>query len=102
MRPSTLFRIILGRVEKVPIELSTPVIQNAILAAIDRAIPQGLSGDYLDVGSGVGKLLNLVQTRYRVNCFACDYTGELMRLPDQPVEIVDLNREPLPYSNDQF
>lgn len=102
MRPSTLFRIILGRVEEVPIELSTPVIHQAILRAIDRAAPQGLSGDYLDVGSGVGKLLTLVGARYAVSCSACDYTRELMRLPDQTVEIVDLNREPLPYPDNHF
>jgi len=102
MRPSTLFRIIRGRVEDVPIELSTPVIHQAILRAIDRATPTGLSGDYLDVGSGVGKLLKLVAARYRVNCFACDYTRELMRLPGQAVEIVDLNREPLPYPDNRF
>ena len=102
MRPSTLLRIILGRVEDVPIELSTPVIQRAILSAIDRAVPHGLSGDYLDVGSGVGKLLRLVGPRYGLRCFACDYTRELMRLPDQAVEIVDLNREPLPYPDNRF
>src|ERR1700676_1556223 len=102
MRPSTLLRIILGRVEDVPIELSTPVIHQAILRAIDRAAPQGLSGDYLDVGSGVGKLLKLVSARYRMNCFACDYTRELMRLPDQAIEIVDLNRAPLPFSDNRF
>src|ERR1700676_1297884 len=102
MRPSTLLRIILGRVEDVPIELSTPVIHQAILRAIDRATPTGLSADYLDVGSGVGKLLKLVAARYRVNCFACDYTRELMRLPGQAVEIVDLNREPLPYPDNRF
>lgn len=102
MRPSTLFRIILGRVEDVPIELSTPVIHQAILRAIDRAAPRGLSGDYLDVGSGVGKLLKLVGARYNLNCFACDYTRELMRSPDQAVEIVDLNREPLPYVDNRF
>lgn len=102
MRPSTLFRILLGRVEEVPIELSTPAIHQAILRAVDRASPQGLSGDYLDVGSGVGKLLGLMRTRYRLNCFACDYTRELMRLPEQPVEMVDLNRGPLPYADNRF
>lgn len=102
MRPSTLLRIILGRVEDVPIELSTPVIHRAILHAIDRAAPRGLSGDYLDVGSGVGKLLKLVGERYDLSCFACDYTRELMRLPDQAVEIVDLNREALPYTDNRF
>jgi 2-polyprenyl-3-methyl-5-hydroxy-6-metoxy-1,4-benzoquinol methylase len=102
MRPGTLYRIILGRTEPVPIELSTPVIHRAIMRAIDDAAPKGLSGDYLDVGSGVGKLLKLIGARYGVNCFACDYTRELIRFPDQPVDIVDLNREPMPYADDRF
>lgn len=101
MRPGTLLRLILGT-EPPPIELSTPAIQRAILRAIDLAIPQGPVGDYLDVGSGTGKLLELIKARYRVNCFACDYTRELMRLPGQAVEIVDLNDDPLPYSDGRF
>jgi SAM-dependent methyltransferase len=102
MRPGTLYRIILGRTDPVPIELSTPTIHRAILRAIEKAAPTGLSGDYLDVGSGVGKLLDLIRARYPVNCFACDYTHELMRSPGQQVEIVDLNHEPLPYADNRF
>jgi SAM-dependent methyltransferase len=102
MRPGTLYRIILGRTEPVPIELSTPTIHRAILRAIEQAALAGISGDYLDVGSGVGKLLEIIRARYPLNCYACDYTRELMRLPDQEVQIVDLNREPLPYGNDRF
>lgn len=102
MRPRTLFRIILGRTEPVPLELSTPTIHRAILHAIERAAPTRLSGDYLDVGSGAGKLLQLVTERFGVRPFACDYTHKLMRSPNQAVEIVDLNREPLPYPKDRF
>jgi SAM-dependent methyltransferase len=82
---------------------STPSIRAAILDAIDKAVPQDVSGDYLDVGSGEGELLNLVKLRYScLRCFACDYTAELIRLSDQTVNIVDLNREPLPYPDNRF
>lgn len=83
-------------------ELSTPAIHRAILRAIDNAAPGGLKGDYLDVGSGAGELIELIATRYQVRPFACDYTDSLMKLPGQEVTIVDLNSNPLPYEESRF
>jgi SAM-dependent methyltransferase len=106
MRLETLLRQIFNRPEPLPPEgmigLSTPAIHQAILCAIDRAAPTGLSGDYLDIGSGMGDLVRLVRARFSVKSFACDYTQELMRLPGQAVEIVDLNQDPLPYPDGRF
>jgi SAM-dependent methyltransferase len=106
MRLKTLVRQILGRPEPLPTKgmmgLSTPAIHRAILRAIDREAPHSLSGQYLDIGSGLGELLGVINARYGVKGFACDYTQELMRLPGQAVEIVDLNQDPLPYSADRF
>ena len=103
MRPRRLFRIILGRTKNYPTsELSTPRIHQAILSAIDQAAPRNLSGDYLDVGSGKGELLKLIGARYNVRCFACDYTAHLMKVQGQPVDIVDLNHDSLPYSDHRF
>jgi SAM-dependent methyltransferase len=87
---------------KRPSELSTPAIHRAILRAIQRAAPDGLTGDYLDVGSGAGELLSCIRHRYGLRPFACDYTDRLMRVRDQPVAIVDLNSQPLPYEGDRF
>ncbi len=84
------------------IGLSTPTIHQAILRAIDRAMPEGFAGDYLDIGSGMGDLVGLVRARYNVRSFACDYTQELMRLPGQAIEIADLNHDPLPYAEGRF
>lgn len=107
MRLETVLRRLLGRPDPLPppdglVGLSTPSIYRAIIRAIDRATHGQLTGDYLDVGSGIGELLGLVKARYPVSGFACDYTGDLMRLPNQAVEIVDLNHEPLPYSDNRF
>ncbi len=85
-----------------PAELSTPTIQRAILKAIEKAAPRKFAGDYLDVGSGAGELLSFVRQRYALRAFACDYTDRLMRVRSQPVEIVDLNSEPLPFEDNRF
>ncbi len=102
MRLRKVFRKVFGLRKSDRSELSTPTIHRAILRAIDRAAPDDLTGDYLDVGSGAGELLTLVQKRYGVRRFACDYTDTLMRVPDQPVAIVDLNSEPLPFEDNRF
>ena len=103
MRLRWIIKKILGRRKSGLIsELSTPAIHRAILRAIEVAAPQGVTGDHLDVGSGSGELLKLIAARYRVYSFACDYTDTLMKIPDQPVQIVDLNNDLLPYSSDRF
>jgi SAM-dependent methyltransferase len=102
MRLRKLVRKIFGLTKSDRSELSTPTIHRAILRAIDQAAPNGLTGDYLDVGSGAGELLTLVQKRYGVRAFACDYTDRLMRVPNQSVAIVDLNSESLPFEGRRF
>lgn len=102
MRLRKVLRKVFGLRKSDRSELSTPTIHRAILRAIARAAPDDLTGDYLDVGSGAGELLTLVQKRYGVRRFACDYTDTLMRVPDQPVAIVDLNSEPLPFEDNRF
>jgi SAM-dependent methyltransferase len=102
MRPRRLFRLIFGRTRPTPGELSTPKIHRAILRAIEQSASPNLSGDYLDVGSGAGGLLQLIAARYGVRPFACDYTDGLMKMQGQPVDIVDLNHDPLPYADNRF
>ena len=73
-----------------------------MLTAVQRAAPGGLRGDHLDIGSGTGDLLRLVADQFRLRSFACDYTDQLMKNPGQKVEIVDLNRAPLPFDDNRF
>jgi len=84
-------------------QLSTPVIHRAVLRAVEDTLPQGIGGDYVDIGSGKGELLSLLGARYPgLRAFACDYTDQLMKKPGQKVEVVDLNRQPLPFPDGRF
>jgi SAM-dependent methyltransferase len=84
-------------------EFSTSAIHQAILRTVKEARPNGLTGRYLDIGSGKGELLTLFADRFPgVELFACDYTDQLMKRPGQNVELVDLNQQPLPFQDQQF
>jgi SAM-dependent methyltransferase len=54
------------------------------------------------VGSGTGELMRAVAMRYPVQAFGCDYTTDLIAKSDQKIDIVDLNREPLPFADNRF
>jgi ubiquinone/menaquinone biosynthesis C-methylase UbiE len=73
-----------------------------VLQAVKDAATTGLRGDHLDIGSGTGDLLRLFAAQFPLRSFACDYTHQLMKVPGQHVAIVDLNREPLPFAENQF
>ncbi len=81
--------------------LSTGSILRATLAMIHQYAP-ALSGDYLDLGSGSGELIDRVLHRYPVTARACDYRADLMALDDIHVDVADLNSEPLPYADASF
>jgi SAM-dependent methyltransferase len=103
MRSRKIFQRLTGRKQTRSIsELSTPLIHHAVLEAVEGAGANELRGDHLDLGSGTGDLLRLFATRFPLRSFACDYTDRLMKIPGQQVEIVDLNREPLPFADNRF
>ena len=81
--------------------LSTDKILQAVVAKIREISPQ-LSGRYLDIGAGHGNLIRLVSDQFAVQPTACDYTSELLRVPDLKVDVVDLNSQPLPYTDATF
>ncbi|HEY4281857.1 MAG TPA: class I SAM-dependent methyltransferase [Chthoniobacterales bacterium] len=84
-------------------EFSTSAIHNAIIRALEEAVPGGIHGKHLDIGSGKGELLTQLANRFPdLASFACDCTDQLMKRPDQKVEVADLNHQPLPYAGDQF
>jgi len=57
---------------------------------------------HLDVGAGSGQLIRQFRERFQTQPSACDYTGELMKLPGQKVEIANLNEQRLPYPDGSF
>ncbi len=82
-------------------EFSTAAIHDAVLRAVAQHSPPRESR-YLDIGSGTGALLDLVQEAFAVMPFAADYTDRWMKRPGQKVEIVDLDRERLPFPDSHF
>ena len=101
MSARRFFRKLAGRKITGLYELSTPEIHRTVLEAIENS-GQQLSGNCLDIGSGGGQLLRLIAARYSLTPYACDYISGLMETPGQKVELVDLNRENLPYPNAHF
>ena len=81
--------------------MSTRPIYDKTVELVQSRSPQ-VSGNYLDIGSGAGELIKQVLKSFKVEPRACDYTAELMKLPGQPVDIANLNQEPLPYPNSTF
>jgi SAM-dependent methyltransferase len=87
---------------RVPTEgLGTGGILRAVLAKI-RALAPDLRGDYLDVGSGNGELIDRVVREFRVAPRACDYRDDLLALEGVTVDVANLNAEPLPYPDASF
>ena len=58
---------------------------------------------HLDIGSGSGELVKRLKEQVNTRASCCDYTDELMQLPGQRVDVVDLNSSKvLPYQDDTF
>jgi ubiquinone/menaquinone biosynthesis C-methylase UbiE len=84
-------------------EFSTTAIHEAIIRAVETSFPRGLTGKHLDIGSGKGELLTQLAHHFPgTRSFACDCTDQLMKRPDQKVEVADLNHESLPFDADEF
>ena len=101
MSARRFFRKLAGRKITSLYELSTPQIHRTALEAIEGS-GQRLRGNCLDIGSGGGQLLRLIAARYSLTPYACDYIDGLMETPGQKVDLVDLNRESLPYPDNHF
>ncbi len=87
---------------RVPSEgLGTRGIVRAVIDKIRELAPD-LRGDYLDIGSGNGELIDRVMRAFPVKPRACDYRGDLLAVEGVDVDVVNLNSEPLPYPNASF
>jgi ubiquinone/menaquinone biosynthesis C-methylase UbiE len=103
MRIRRLFRVGRKGIKTHPTsELSTTRIHDAVLKAVRSRAESEWRGDYLDIGSGKGKILEEIAREYSLRPFACDYTSTLMKTSGQRVDVANLNIEPLPYPDSQF
>lgn len=82
-------------------KLSTDKILQATYNQIQKRTPN-LSGNYLDIGSGTGELISIVINSFSVTSYALDYTDSLIKIPNQQVDIVNLNNCKLPYEDNFF
>ncbi len=82
-------------------------IKQIFVVTIDEVIKRlgNKTGEllHLDVGSGSGELIRLMKTKLNTRSSCCDYSRDLMKLPGQQVDVVDLNVDKkLPYGDDLF
>ena len=82
-------------------KLSTDKILQSTLKFLLNDKPD-LTGNYLDIGSGAGDLIQLVKGNFDVDSYALDYTDTLMQFESQKVDVADLNNCTLPYDDDFF
>jgi ubiquinone/menaquinone biosynthesis C-methylase UbiE len=84
-------------------DMSTEKIYAAVSKAADKCYQESPFHDHLDMGAGSGRLIQVFQEQFGTHSSACDYTDSLMALPDQKVDIIDLNKEKhLPYPDAAF
>lgn len=83
--------------------MGTENIYRATIAAIEKNNPTSVSLNHLDIGAASGNLIRRLQkAKPEITSAACDYTDGLMELPNQKVDIVDLNKNRLPYRDGLF
>ena len=82
--------------------MSTQRIYEAVLKVAEASQRKGRFHTHLDVGAGSGQLAKLFQERFKTTTSTCDYTDQLMKLPGQKVDIVNLNNQPFPYPDSSF
>lgn len=81
--------------------MGTPYIYTATVRAAKKSDLQK-GARHLDIGAAAGQLIARFRTEFNTESWACDYTDTLMELPDQKVDIADLNLERLPYADGSF
>lgn len=87
---------------RLTVDYSIPVLRKRVASLVTPTLTAP-SPRILDIGSGAGTLLDDIAREVpAVSTYACDYTTELMERDGQRVEVVDINRESLPYEDDYF
>ena len=82
--------------------MATEHIYQAVTRVVAAHAERNPIKTHLDIGPGKGRLISMFKERFGTEACACDYTAELLNLPGQKLEIVNLNSERLPYPNNSF
>lgn len=81
---------------------STGRIYEAVLRQIEKLVPHSGQLKHLDIGAGNGFLLKLISDRFGFEQRGCDYTAQFIKHSNVPIDVVDLDRQPLPYPDSCF
>ncbi|MFH1137782.1 MAG: class I SAM-dependent methyltransferase [Pseudomonadota bacterium] len=83
--------------------MSSNKIFEAVLKVATEHQRQRPLHDHLDIGSGTGELIGLLRDRCGVASRACDCTADMLKTPDIPLDLIDLNQEKkLGYADETF
>src|SRR6185295_4914640 len=82
--------------------MGTERIYQTVVRVAAAHAARGPLKSHLDIGPGTGRLITLFREKFGSQTRACDYTDQLLKLPDLKVDIVNLNRDPLPYPDNSF
>ena len=82
--------------------MSTEPIYCGVLRPASAAASAKSLETHLDIGSGQGRLIDLLSEKFGLTSSAIDYTDELMKRESQKVDIANLNTESLLYEADSF
>lgn len=83
--------------------LSTDKILNTVANIFKREFSAKQNGRHLDIGSGAGtlvKMINTIAPGFTSHCV--DYTDQLLNDKNIPLDVVDLNFEKLPHPDSTF
>lgn len=85
--------------------MSTEKIYNAVVKNLHKYhhTSSKYKISHLDIGAGSGELIRRIKAiNTNISSLALDYTDSLMRLPNQKVDITNLNEEVFPYRDKSF
>jgi SAM-dependent methyltransferase len=82
--------------------MSTQTIYERVTQVIGDCPGRSGFKTHLDIGAGHGQLIGMLHDRFGFESSAIDYTDTLMQRDGQKVDIVDLNKDSLPYPDNHF
>jgi SAM-dependent methyltransferase len=83
--------------------MSTQDMSTAVVAAATRRLSFAhMGGMHLDIGAGRGELIRALDSTIPMRSVACDVHVQPLDVDGVPYDQVNLNHEPLPYSDAQF
>jgi ubiquinone/menaquinone biosynthesis C-methylase UbiE len=82
--------------------MSTSQIYDAVIAVSERRLVTKGKLKHLDIGAGAGRLIRRLREALDVESSACDFHVERFSVEEVKLAQLDLNRDRLPYADENF